>query len=68
MDVWFVKGSACSGSMHMAVLCDRTFAVPGRWRYLEDADQVVGKDVGPASGCEQEALDHAIAVSSEQLH
>ena len=37
-------------------------------KYLEDAYQVVGKDIGPSSCCEQEALNHAIDYSSEQLH
>ena len=53
----------CSVSMHSAVLQEQIVF----W-YLENAYQVVGKDIGPSSSCKQEALDHAIAVSSKQLH
>lgn len=36
--------------------------------YLEDANKIVCKHVGPCCCCEQEALNHAVAVPSEQLH
>ena len=36
--------------------------------YFEYADQVVGKDVGSGSCCEQEALNHAVAITPQQLN
>lgn len=35
---------------------------------LENADQVVGKDVGSGSSCKQEPLDHPVAITPQQLH
>lgn len=44
-----------------------TFATDCCAAYFEYTDQVVGKDVGSGSCCKQEALDHAVAITPQQL-